>query len=105
MASDLSGQICGNAKVAAGTAKGNLKQRLSINALGEVAQLTDTINEMIDTLAVFADDVTTVAREVGVQGRLGRQASVPGASGTWKDLTENVNQLAQNLNVQKSSQS
>ena len=62
--------------------------------------LTDTINEMIDTLAVFADEVTTVAREVGVQGRLGGQASVPGASGTWKDLTENVNQLAQNLTVQ-----
>jgi HAMP domain-containing protein/signal transduction histidine kinase/CheY-like chemotaxis protein len=100
MASNLTGQIRGIAKVATGIAKGNLKQRLSINALGEVAQLTDTINEMIDTLAVFADEVTTVAREVGVQGRLGRQASVPGASGTWKDLTENVNQLAQNLTVQ-----
>jgi len=91
MASNLTGQIRGIAKVATGIAKGNLKQRLSINALGEVAQLTDTINEMIDTLAVFADEVTTVAREVGVQGRLGGQASVPGASGTWKDLTENVN--------------
>ncbi len=100
MASNLTGQIRGIAKVATGVAKGNLKQRLSINALGEVAQLTDTINEMIDTLAVFADEVTTVAREVGVQGRLGGQASVPGASGTWKDLTENVNQLAQNLTVQ-----
>ncbi|HCN82533.1 MAG TPA: hybrid sensor histidine kinase/response regulator, partial [Sphingobacteriaceae bacterium] len=100
MASNLTGQIRGIAKVATGIAKGNLKQHLSINALGEVAQLTDTINEMIDTLAVFADQVTTVAREVGVQGRLGGQASVPGASGTWKDLTENVNQLAQNLTVQ-----
>src|SRR6202045_3145938 len=100
MASNLTGQIRGIAKVATGIAKGNLKQRLSINALGEVAQLTDTINEMIDTLAVFADEVTTVAREVGVQGRLGGQASVPGASGTWKDLTENVNQLEQNLTVQ-----
>ncbi|MDQ7948568.1 MAG: response regulator, partial [Pedobacter sp.] len=100
MASNLTGQIRGIAKVATGIAKGNLKQRLSINALGEVAQLTDTINEMIDTLAVFADQVTTVAREVGVQGRLGGQASVPGASGTWKDLTENVNQLAQNLTTQ-----
>ncbi|HWD88551.1 MAG TPA: HAMP domain-containing protein [Mucilaginibacter sp.] len=100
MASNLTGQIRGLAKVATGIAKGNLKQRLSINALGEVAQLTDTINEMIDTLAVFADEVTTVAREVGVQGRLGGQASVPGAAGTWKDLTENVNQLAQNLTVQ-----
>ncbi len=100
MASNLTGQIRGISKVASGIAKGNLKQRLSINALGEVAQLTDTINEMIDTLAVFADQVTTVAREVGVQGRLGGQASVPGASGTWKDLTENVNQLAQNLTTQ-----
>ena len=100
MASNLTGQIRGISKVATGIAKGNLKQRLSINALGEVAQLTDTINEMIDTLAVFADQVTTVAREVGVQGRLGGQASVPGASGTWKDLTENVNQLAQNLTTQ-----
>ena len=84
--------------MATGIAKGNLKQRLSINALARWRSLTDTINEMIDTLAVFADEVTTVAREVGVQGRLGGQASVPGASGTWKDLTENVNQLAQNLN-------
>ncbi|MGV8880345.1 MAG: HAMP domain-containing protein [Sphingobacteriaceae bacterium] len=100
MASNLTIQIRGISKVATGIAKGNLKQRLSINALGEVAQLTDTINEMIDTLAVFADQVTTVAREVGVQGRLGGQASVPGASGTWKDLTENVNQLAQNLTTQ-----
>ncbi len=100
MASNLTGQIRGISKVATGIAKGNLKQRLTINALGEVAQLTDTINEMIDTLAVFADQVTTVAREVGVEGQLGGQASVPGASGTWKDLTENVNQLAQNLTVQ-----
>jgi signal transduction histidine kinase/DNA-binding response OmpR family regulator/HAMP domain-containing protein len=67
---------------------------------GEVAQLTETINEMIDTLAVFADQVTTVAREVGVEGRLGGQASVPGASGIWKNLTENVNQLAENLTTQ-----
>ncbi len=100
MASNLTGQIRGIAKVATSVAKGNLKQKLSINALGEVAQLTDTINEMIDTLAVFADQVTTVAREVGVEGRLGGQASVPGASGTWKDLTENVNQLAENLTTQ-----
>ena len=76
----------GIAKVVTSVATGNLKQKLSINALGEVAQLTDTINEMIDTLAVFADQVTTVAREVGVEGRLGGQASVPGASGTWKEL-------------------
>ncbi|MES2732810.1 MAG: response regulator, partial [Bacteroidota bacterium] len=100
MASNLTGQVRGIAKVVTSVAKGNLKQKLSINTLGEVAQLTDTINEMIDTLAVFADQVTTVAREVGVDGKLGGQASVPGASGTWKDLTENVNQLAENLTTQ-----
>ena len=100
MASNLTGQVRGIAKVVTSVAKGNLKQKLSINALGELAQLTDTINEMIDTLAVFADQVTNVAREVGVEGRLGGQASVPGASGTWKALTENVNQLAANLTTQ-----
>jgi HAMP domain-containing protein/signal transduction histidine kinase/CheY-like chemotaxis protein len=100
MASNLTVQVRGIAKVVTSVAKGNLKQKLSINALGELAQLTDTINEMIDTLAVFADQVTTVAREVGVEGRLGGQASVPGASGIWKDLTNNVNQLAENLTTQ-----
>src|SRR5258705_5942552 len=100
MASNLTGQVRGIAKVVTSVSQGNLKQKLSINALGELAQLTDTINEMIDTLAVFADQVTTVAREVGVEGRLGGQASVPGASGTWKGLTENVNQLAANLTTQ-----
>jgi signal transduction histidine kinase/CheY-like chemotaxis protein/HAMP domain-containing protein len=100
MASNLTSQVRGIAKVVTAVANGNLKQKLSIAAKGEVAQLTDTINEMIDTLAVFADQVTTVAREVGVDGKLGGQAHVPGASGTWKDLTENVNQLAQNLTTQ-----
>ncbi|WPP50028.1 HAMP domain-containing protein [Catalinimonas niigatensis] len=100
MASNLTGQVRGIAKVVTSVAKGNLKQKLSITAAGEVAQLTDTINEMIDTLEVFADQVTTVAREVGVDGKLGGQANVPGAAGTWKDLTENVNQLAENLTTQ-----
>jgi signal transduction histidine kinase/DNA-binding response OmpR family regulator/HAMP domain-containing protein len=100
MASNLTGQVRGIAKVVTSVATGNLRQKLSINAKGEVAQLTDTINEMIETLAVFADQVTTVAREVGVEGKLGGQASVPGASGIWKNLTENVNQLAQNLTTQ-----
>ena len=100
MASNLTGQVRGIAKVVTSVAKGNLKQKLTINASGEVSQLTDTINEMIDTLAIFADQVTTVAREVGVEGRLGGQASVPGASGIWKNLTENVNQLAENLTTQ-----
>ncbi len=100
MASNLTSQVRGIAKVVTSVATGNLKQKLSISSRGEVAQLTDTINEMIDTLAVFADQVTTVAREVGVEGRLGGQAHVPGTSGIWKNLTENVNQLAENLTTQ-----
>jgi HAMP domain-containing protein/signal transduction histidine kinase/DNA-binding response OmpR family regulator len=100
MASNLTNQVRGIAKVVTAVAVGNLKQKLSISSRGEVAQLTDTINEMIDTLATFADQVTTVAREVGVEGRLGGQANVPGASGIWKNLTENVNQLAENLTTQ-----
>ncbi|MFI5152972.1 MAG: HAMP domain-containing protein [Chitinophagales bacterium] len=100
MASNLTNQVRGIAKVVTAVATGNLKQKLSIVSRGEVAQLTETINEMIDTLALFADQVTTVAREVGVEGKLGGQASVPGASGIWKNLTENVNQLAQNLTTQ-----
>ncbi|HMG83101.1 MAG TPA: HAMP domain-containing protein [Ferruginibacter sp.] len=100
MASNLTNQVRGIAKVVTAVATGNLKQKLAIVSRGEVAQLIDTINEMIDTLALFADQVTTVAREVGVDGKLGGQASVPGASGIWKNLTENVNQLAQNLTTQ-----
>jgi signal transduction histidine kinase/CheY-like chemotaxis protein/HAMP domain-containing protein len=100
MASNLTNQVRGIAKVVTAVATGNLKQKLSIVSRGEVAQLIDTINEMIDTLALFADQVTNVAREVGVEGKLGGQASVPGASGIWKNLTENVNQLAENLTTQ-----
>ena len=81
-------------------ANGNLKQKLTVEAKGEIAALADTINGMTDTLAIFADQVTSVAREVGVEGKLGGQASVPGAAGTWKDLTDNVNQLAANLTTQ-----
>ena len=81
-------------------ANGDLKRKLLVEAKGEIAELADTINGMIDTLATFADQVTTVAREVGVEGKLGGQASVPGAAGTWKDLTDNVNQLAANLTTQ-----
>jgi methyl-accepting chemotaxis protein len=79
---------------------GDLQQKLTVEAKGEIAALTTTINSMTDTLAIFADQVTTVAREVGVEGQLGGQAKVPGASGTWKGLTENVNQLAANLTTQ-----
>ena len=90
----------GIAKVVTAVANGDLKQKLTVEAKGEIAALADTINGMIETLATFADQVTTVAREVGVEGKLGGQASVPGAAGTWKDLTDNVNQLAANLTTQ-----
>jgi signal transduction histidine kinase/CheY-like chemotaxis protein/HAMP domain-containing protein len=86
--------------VVTAVANGNLNQRLTVQAKGEVAALADTINNMTDTLATFADQVTNVAREVGVEGRLGGQANVPGAAGTWKDLTGNVNLLAANLTSQ-----
>ncbi|MBK9264632.1 MAG: HAMP domain-containing protein [Polyangiaceae bacterium] len=100
MAGNLTNQVRGIAKVVTAVANGDLKRKLSVDAKGEIAALADTINGMIDTLATFADQVTTVAREVGVEGKLGGQASVPGASGTWKDLTVNVNQLAANLTTQ-----
>ncbi|WP_437206686.1 HAMP domain-containing protein [Planctomicrobium sp. SH664] len=100
MASNLTSQVRGIAKVVTSVAHGDLKQKLTVDAKGEIAALADTINGMIDTLATFADQVTTVAREVGVEGQLGGQARVPGAAGTWKDLTDNVNQLAANLTTQ-----
>jgi HAMP domain-containing protein/CheY-like chemotaxis protein/signal transduction histidine kinase len=100
MAANLTAQVRGIAGVVTAVANGDLKKKLTVAAQGEIASLANTINEMTDTLAVFADQVTTVAREVGVEGKLGGQASVPGASGTWKDLTENVNQLAANLSTQ-----
>jgi HAMP domain-containing protein/GAF domain-containing protein len=100
MAANLTGQVRGIAKVVTAVANGDLKRKLTVEAKGEIAELADTINEMIDTLATFADQVTTVAREVGVEGQLGGQAKVPGAAGTWKALTENVNQLAANLTTQ-----
>src|SRR3989440_289450 len=100
MASNLTGQVRGIARVVTGVANGDLRRKLTLEAKGEIAQLADTINSMIDTLATFADQVTSVAREVGVEGKLGGQARVPGAAGTWKDLTDNVNQLAANLTTQ-----
>src|SRR5437763_5635687 len=100
MAANLTTQVRGIARVVTAVANGNLKRKLAVEAMGEIAELADTINGMIDTLATFADQVTTVAREVGVEGKLGGQASVPGAAGTWKDLTDNVNQLAANLTTQ-----
>ena len=100
MAANLTEQVRGIVKVVTAVADGDLKHKLTVKAKGEVAALAETINNMTETLATFADQVTTVAREVGVEGRLGGQANVPGAAGTWKDLTGNVNLLAANLTTQ-----
>ena len=100
MAGNLTDQVRGIARVVTAVANGDLRRKVVFEAKGEIAALADTINEMTDTLAIFAEQVTTVARKVGVEGELGGQASVPGAAGTWKDLTDNVNQLAANLTGQ-----
>ncbi|HEY2408165.1 MAG TPA: HAMP domain-containing protein, partial [Polyangiaceae bacterium] len=100
MAANLTEQVRGIAKVVTAVASGDLKQTFTVKSKGEVAALADTINNMTSTLATFAEQVSTVAREVGVEGRLGGQADVPGAAGTWKDLTGNVNLLAANLTTQ-----
>ncbi len=100
MAANLTEQVRGIVKVVTAVANGDLKQNLTVKSKGEVAALAETINNMTETLATFAEQVTTVAREVGVEGRLGGQAHVPGAAGTWKDLTGNVNLLAENLTSQ-----
>ena len=100
MADNLTNQVRGIARVVTEVANGNLKRKLVLEAKGEIEELADTINGMIDTLATFADQVTSVAREVGIEGKLGGQAEVPGAAGTWRDLTDNVNRLAANLTTQ-----
>src|SRR5262245_54911006 len=100
MASNLTAQVRNIAQVTTAVAKGDLSRKITVDVKGEVAALADTINNVTETLATFADQVTTVAREVGVEGRLGSQAYVPGAAGTWKDLTGNVNLLAANLTNQ-----
>jgi HAMP domain-containing protein len=100
MAANLTSQVRGIADVVTFVANGDLKRKLTVDAKGEIAALRDTINSMIDTLATFADQVTDVAREVGIDGKLGGQARVPGAAGLWRDLTDNVNQLAANLTTQ-----
>jgi signal transduction histidine kinase/HAMP domain-containing protein/ActR/RegA family two-component response regulator len=100
MASNLTKQVRGIVKVVTAVANGDLNQKFLLEAKGEVAALAETINNMTDTLRTFADQVTTVAREVGIEGKLGGQANVPGARGTWRDLTDNVNQLAGNLTSQ-----
>ena len=100
MASNLTKQVRGIIKVVTAVANGDLKQKFVLEAQGEVAALAETINSITDTLRTFADEVTTVAREVGIEGKLGGQAKVPGTAGTWRDLIDNVNQLAGNLTSQ-----
>src|SRR4029078_13294202 len=90
-------QVRGIVKVVTAVANGDLSQKLKVNARGEIAGLGDTLNNMTDTLGIFAQQVISVARTVGVEGKLGAQAEVPNVAGTWKDLTDNVNLLANNL--------
>ena len=100
MASNLTDQVRNIAMVATAVANGDLSQKITVDARGEILQLKNTLNTMVDQLSSFADEVTRVAREVGTEGKLGGQAEVEGVSGTWRDLTENVNQLASNLTTQ-----
>ncbi|MFD4986977.1 HAMP domain-containing protein, partial [Streptomyces sp. NPDC058374] len=100
MASNLTAQVRGIAEVTTAVANGDLSRKVTVSARGEVAQLAETINQMTETLRTFADEVTRVAREVGVEGQLGGQANVPGAAGTWKDLTDSVNTVFRNLTTQ-----
>ncbi|MFI5680739.1 HAMP domain-containing protein [Streptomyces cellulosae] len=100
MAGNLTAQVRGIAQVTTAVASGDLSQKVTVSARGEVAQLADTINQMTETLRIFADEVTRVANEVGAEGQLGGQANVPGAAGTWKDLTDSVNTVFRNLTTQ-----
>src|SRR5207253_1415960 len=100
MASNLTAQVRNIAEVATAIAGGDLSKKITVNVSGEILQLKETINTMVDQLNAFASEVTRVAREVGTDGRLGGQANVVGVAGTWKDLTESVNSMASNLTAQ-----
>ena len=100
MASNLTGQVRNIAEVATAVAQGDLSKKITVNVSGEILQLKETLNTMVDQLNRFAGEVTRVAREVGTEGRLGGQANVPGVAGTWKDLTDSVNSMAGNLTGQ-----
>src|SRR5678815_1357447 len=100
MASNLTGQIRNIADVTTAISRGDLSRKITVDVQGEILELKNTINTMVDSLSVFAGEVTRVAREVGSEGRLGGQANVPGVAGTWKDLTDNVNFMASNLTGQ-----
>src|SRR5437764_9484699 len=100
MAGNLTSQVRNIAQVATAVAKGDLSQKITVDAKGEILELKSTVNTMVDQLSSFADEVTRVAREVGTEGRLGGQAEVRGVSGTWRDLTDSVNSMAVNLTDQ-----
>src|SRR5690606_19303181 len=100
MAGNLTGQVRNIAEVATAIAGGDLSRKITVDVHGEILQLKETINTMVDQLRSFASEVTRVAREVGTEGKLGGQAIVPGAGGTWKDLTDSVNAMATNLTGQ-----
>src|SRR5207244_8059795 len=100
MASNLTGQVRNIAEVATAVARGDLSRKITVDVKGEILELKNIINTMVDQLNAFASEVTRVAREVGTEGKLGGQAIVPGVAGTWKDLTDNVNLMASNLTVQ-----
>src|SRR5207249_146260 len=100
MASNLTAQVRNIAQVTTAVARGDLSRKITVEVKGEILELKNTINTMVDQLNAFASEVTRVAREVGTEGNLGGQARVPGAAGTWKDLTDNVNSMASNLTGQ-----
>src|SRR5437588_7808664 len=100
MAGNLTGQVRNIADVTTAIAKGDLSKKITVDVKGEILELKNTINTVVDQLNAFASEVTRVAREVGTEGKLGGQADVKGVAGTWKDLTDNVNSMAGNLTVQ-----
>ena len=100
MAGNLTAQVRNIAQVTTAVARGDLSQKITVDARGEILELKTTVNTMVDQLSAFADEVTRVAREVGTEGRLGGQAEVRASSGTWKDLTDSVNFMAGNLTAQ-----
>ncbi len=100
MCGNLTDQVRNIAQVTTAVARGDLSRKITVDVRGEILELKDTINTMVDQLNAFASEVTRVAREVGTEGKLGGQAQVPGVAGTWKDLTDNVNSMALNLTAQ-----
>src|SRR5207248_2263972 len=100
MAGNLTGQVRNIAEVTTAVANGDLSKKITVDVKGEISELKNTINTMVDQLSSFAAEVTRVAREVGTEGKLGGQAQVPGIGGTWKDLTDSVNSMASNLTAQ-----